>query len=536
MAEKLKEILSKIQGWWNNFTARQKTIIIAVAATVVFAFVIVIYAISRPQYTRLGTYANTAESSKVVKILDDAGITHKESNDALTIDVVADQLYQANLALGSAGMVSDRLTLSYSDFVNSSMSTTSADRENQWKLFKQEELRLMLETHKLVREAVVILNLPPQNGTLAAQQQEASASITLTLESNLSSSQAAGLARCVATSLGNATTANVTIMDSESNMLFAGGDDYTAAGPANSLLELKNQAEAMTANQLKRVLYGTKQYDNIEVTSHLDLDFSEYQRVKKEYYTTDGKEQGYYAHRSEFESSSTNEGGGVPGTDSNDGENLNTYVYPDYGNSEASQNETQTDYLLNEMSESTVSPAGGIKFESSSLAIAMIRYREYHEENVKAQGLLAGTTWEEFKEAHRNDEKLEVEPEYYQMAAMATGISADRITIIAYETPLFYDKEGFRVSGTDVLSIVMIILILGLLAFVILRSMVSRKENQEEEELSVESMLQSTSENMLESIDVEAKSDIRKLVEKFVDENPEAAASLLRNWLNEDWE
>ena len=27
----------------------------------------------------------------------------------------------------------------------------------------------------------------------------------------------------------------------------------------------------------------------------------------------------------------------------------------------------------------------------------------------------------------------------------------------------------------------------------------------------------------------------RKLIEKFVDENPEAAANLLRNWLNEDW-
>ena len=39
----------------------------------------------------------------------------------------------------------------------------------------------------------------------------------------------------------------------------------------------------------------------------------------------------------------------------------------------------------------------------------------------------------------------------------------------------------------------------------------------------------------LEDIDLEAKSETRKMVEKFVDENPEAAASLLRNWLNEDW-
>ena len=166
----------------------------------------------------------------------------------------------------------------------------------------------------------------------------------------------------------------------------------------------------------------------------------------------------------------------------------------------------------------------------------MIRFREYREESVRAQGLLDGTSWEEFKEANRADVKLEVEQEYYQMAANATGISADRITILAYESPLFYDKEGMNVTGTDVLSIVMIVLILGLLAFVVLRSMNFKKEVQDEEELSVESLLQSNPEDMLETIDVETKSDTRKLIEKFVDENPEAAASLLRNWLNEDWE
>ena len=63
----------------------------------------------------------------------------------------------------------------------------------------------------------------------------------------------------------------------------------------------------------------------------------------------------------------------------------------------------------------------------------------------------------------------------------------------------------------------------------------SRQEATEEEELSVESMLQSTPESVLEDIDVETKSETRKMIEKFVDDNPEAAANLLRNWLNEDW-
>ena len=51
----------------------------------------------------------------------------------------------------------------------------------------------------------------------------------------------------------------------------------------------------------------------------------------------------------------------------------------------------------------------------------------------------------------------------------------------------------------------------------------------------MEQLLQSAPEPEIENIDVETKSETRKMIEKFVDENPELAAALLRNWLNEDW-
>ena len=100
---------------------------------------------------------------------------------------------------------------------------------------------------------------------------------------------------------------------------------------------------------------------------------------------------------------------------------------------------------------------------------------------------------------------------------------------------MYIDAEGMAVTPTDILQIVLIVLILGLLAFVIIRSMRADKETVEEEEVSVESLLQSTQDSGLEDIEVEAKSETRKLIEKFVNENPEAAANLLRNWLQEDW-
>ena len=181
--------------------------------------------------------------------------------------------------------------------------------------------------------------------------------------------------------------------------------------------------------------------------------------------------------------------------------------------------------------------SGGINYEESSMGITMVSYRDYHEESVKRQGLLEGITWEEFKSNNEQDVKLEVDEDYYRLAANATGISQDRITIIAYESPRFFDKPGLSVSGTDILSIVMILLILGVLAFVVLRSMWTKKEAVEEqqEELPVESMLQSTPEAVVETFEVETKSEQRQMIEQFVDENPEAVASLLRNWLNEEW-
>ena len=49
-------------------------------------------------------------------------------------------------------------------------------------------------------------------------------------------------------------------------------------------------------------------------------------------------------------------------------------------------------------------------------------------------------------------------------------------------------------------------------------------------------MLETTQENMGdEDIELETKSEVRLMVEKFVDDNPDAAAQLLRNWLNEEW-
>ena len=175
-----------------------------------------------------------------------------------------------------------------------------------------------------------------------------------------------------------------------------------------------------------------------------------------------------------------------------------------------------------------------MNYANSSATITAVNYRVIKEEDAKTQGLLEGITWDEYKAANSEPQKLVVDEEFYSAVATATGMNVENITIMAYSRNEFIDKDDSMLMS-DIVSVVLIILILLLLGFVVLRSMKAKQEPAPEEELSLESLLQSTPETEIEDISLENKSETRLMIEKFVDENPEAAANLLRNWLNEDW-
>jgi flagellar M-ring protein FliF len=95
-------------------------------------------------------------------------------------------------------------------------------------------------------------------------------------------------------------------------------------------------------------------------------------------------------------------------------------------------------------------------------------------------------------------------------------------------------------SLSDILQIVLAVLIFALLGYVVFRSTRKTADEELEPELSVETLLESTQlsaeDEALDDIGYSEKSETRILIEKFVDENPEAVALLLRNWLNDEWE
>lgn len=534
MTDKLKELLGKVLEWWNKFTSKQKTIIIGVASATIFAFAILLWVFSQPKYSEeLRVCENTKEASEVIELLKGADIPYETSQDGLKISVLEKDLPTARLALGAAGIPSTGFGIN--DVTNGGFSTTESDKQKRYTVYKEDELETTIEMMDAIEYAKVKLTIPEQNGTLISTQEEASATVFIETSGDFTEENAAYLARAVATSLGNKTTNRITILSMSGALLFSGDSEMSVGGISSSQLSARQQQEAQVINSMKRVLLGTEQFNAVEAACTLDVDFSSVSSTNHEYGAPEGREEGMLVEENIYNSESTGSNGGVPGTDANETDDKTTYQYQDSANSSATESEENKKYAPNESIINKETPPGKINYANSSASATAIFYNVIREEDAKKQGLLDGITWEEYQAANSADEKITVDQEIYNLVANATGIDVSKITIIAYKKNQFIDSEGLGIGATDIISVVLILVILGLLGFVVMRSMKTDKEVETEEELSVETLLQSAPEMEIDDIGLETKSETRKMIEKFVDDNPEAAANLLRNWLNEDW-
>lgn len=532
MADRVKELLGKVLEWWNRFSAKQKTFIICAAAGVILALAIVVSVLTRPQYIVLLNCESTKEAAEVTELLEGESLDYKVSDDGLQIKINKKQQSQASLVLGANDIQST--TYSIDNVTNGGFSTTESDKQKRYEKYLEERLANdMIARFDSVKSARVDLYIPEQTGTLIQAEQESSVWVVLELEGDdFTKDTAAGLAKALKTAVGNKTAENIVIMDTAGNMLFSGDDSYSASGSASSQLDAKAQWETRIKNEVRQVLLGTNQFDRVEVAMKLDVDFSSSRVTDHEYYVPDGNTQGYLASARTYSSTAENGTGEVPGTDSN-GEV--EYEYRDNDQSSSEVNEEEYKYLPGErITEKDVQP-GVINYENSTISLTAISMNMVRQEDIKAQGLLDGVSWEEYKIANAGRTQIEIPDDLVDVVSKASGIPTENIAIVAYSENVFFDKEGLNVSASDVIQILLIVVILGLLAFVVLRSMRGEKGEEQPEELSVEKLLQSQPEVEIEDINTEQMSETRRMVEKFVEENPEAAANLLRNWLNEDW-
>lgn len=531
MAERLKQIPKQLLEFWKKYTAKQKTILISVVGVIIIAFVILIIITGRVEYGELTITETTEEASKVIDLLKSEGIAYQLGSDKVTVSVDLKRYSDAVLLLASNDMPSTGITVD--ELLANSLSTTNSDRNLKLNLYLQNQLRRYIKTMEGVIEAEVYYIPVDDTNSILNNQKETSASVLLTVDGNFRKETAKTIAEVVASVIGNKNTNSIRVADQNGNLLFGGAQDLYSAYASSK----EEYRELLRNTFINNIYMGfiKSGYDDVVIMPNLVLDFTEVTELYKEHLPVEGGEQGVYSHSYTYTSENVGySGGGVPGTSSND---ETDYMLEDSSGSTGSVRIEEYDFLPNERTTNIKYEVGAVIPEQSSVSIVVRDFKTRTEEQLEAEGLLDEMTFDEYVSANSEGIRREVNPELISMVSLATGISEENIQIIAIEQPVYIPKVVEIKEWTDYLQIILTVLIVALLLFVVFKGFGPVEVTELEPELSVEQLLATTKENQsVDEIDFNEVSEVRKMIEKFVDEKPDAVAQLLRNWLNEDWD
>ena len=534
MADRIKQIPQKLLEIWKNWSVKQRIIIVSLIVAFIAVVGILAFVLTRPKYQVLVTCDDYTEMNSVTSLLSENN--HKYKIDNMVVSVNEKELTACKMLLATEDIQSDGYT--FEDAMKRSFTTTDSDSTKQYAHYLETKLASDLEDMDGVKSASVTINMPEKTNSFYQAASDATVAVKLTTTKDIGDDTAESMASLLAMAVGNDSTKSITIIDNKGNTLFNGaaGNSSTSGVGMNDKLKYKSQIEATTSSSLLRNILSTGLYDDAVITLNYSLDWNTVNTIAKEYTAQDGREEGLYSHSYQQSSTGTNGASGTPGTASNSG---TTYDVSDGTTSTSTYTVNEYDYLPNELVTTTNTDPGAIVMADSTIAVTLIQDVTYEEEQAQKLGYLNGTDWETFKSQNSQPVMLTVDPTWTDIISKGTGIAPANISVVAYQKNSFVDKASTNIlkQASFWIQLVLAAAILGLLIFVIIRSARPLTVEEKEPELSVEEMLASTRENQasVDDIDLQEKSETRKAIEKFVDENPEAVALLLRNWLNEDW-
>lgn len=534
MPEFLANFSNQITEYWGRFNRRQKIQIISIFAGGLIALVVLTLILSRPTFVVYGTDISTADMNTITQTLTDNNIRYEIDDNATTLSVESGQFQNVKLLLGAQGLLSSE-GFTYIDAFNNSFTTTSDERDIKLQLAAENELNDTLELLASVESASIKFVLSDEKTYVFEEDKEASASLMIKPSGDMNSEQAYDIASWISSVVPNLSLENIKIMNTEtSKLLFNGTTAGNAIGGVNSYMEIQSLAEEKYEQNLQMLLLSSTEFDDATVSANLQLDFDDVS-VEEEKNTIPQDADGPLMTEIYIYSSTgtSTDGSGVPGTDSND---ATTYVVDNAGGSDSTVDINESSGVVDRTVTRTVKAKGIILHDDSSMGVVLNKYQYYYEETLESEGALTDLTWEQFQQANNTKTAIEVDD---QILAFITNTSKiNDVSILAYEVPIFIDQEVVTNEVADYIPVIIIVLMIAMLGYAVYRGTEPVEVTEIEPELSVEEMLATTSKvsDELDAIEMNDKSEARVQIERFVDENPEAVAQLLRNWLNEDWE
>ncbi len=512
----LNKISPKLGEIWEKLSPSRRLTFMIGIALLIGSLVLVVSTVRVGDYTILFSDLDPADAGEIINALKEDQIPYRLSANGRSVLVPDNLVYETRIKLASAGMPRGGV-VGFELFKNNSLGTTDFERKIQYNMALQGELTRTIREMREVADARVHI-VQPERSLFVAEERPATASVLLRLRpyAQLSQGQVRGIAHLVASSVDGLEPENVTILDSDGNIL-SQNIHLSNNMPINSdmitaQLALAEAVEQKLADGVSTMLERVFGFGKAVVRVNADLNF-EYRELSAETFKPILDESGLI--RSEQSYSETYTGGpqaiGIPGITSN----IPTYEAPsENSNSSYSKQDVTRNYELNKVNERTIVPPGSI----NRLTVA-----------VWLDGALAPEQLIRVRSAVES----------------AVGYSAsrgDQITIesLTFERPVFeeYDVVSVPTAWEKAVAIwpyiVAILVLGGVVLFVILRK---RKAEPQSTETDLNALLEQAKaelgEEML-TVEDSASKRLEDRLRDFASQKPHEAAKLIRTWLMED--
>lgn len=526
----LANLWKQVSEFWQGLEKSQKSRLYITSAVIVVAVTISMFLLTKPNYITIINNADQKQVGEMTAILDQNGIAHKENSNGTSISVNMKDNSKAQIALAQNGYPKDGMT--FEDAISKiGITTTQDDKKKIWHEQQVSDLASKVKMIEGVEDAAVSLALPEKSIIYTQDEKETKPTAYVMVKSNskLSQKQVQGIVMLVARSVEGLDPVNVTVADGNGIILNQSSADGSSVDIVSSQEDMRIKRENALEQKVLNY-FSVGQFDNfdtIRVVANVTLDFNTEKSQTKTLTNPQGMDGGAVISSDiKDEKVTGGSASGVPGTNTNPGTtNSPSYQIGINNNQNYTNKEEKKNFEYDQTVSDREKATGKMVPDESSMAISLWYGNKVKDDTKIDNNFITQIT---------------------QAASTATGIPVKNISVNKLKMA---SMEATKTPVTDVvrqmisdygLFALMLFLIIGMLVIAF-----PRKKRESKLQLSAANMdaafaspkfVVPEAEEPIPEIEVEERSEIKKQLEKFVKQKPDAVAQLLRNWLSDEWD
>ncbi len=283
----LGNLLNGLVEIWKTIGIPQKVSIVLVMLVTIFAIGGVVYMGSRPDWQILESDMTRETAAKVHDIAKDAGVEVKLMDSGRTIMVPSKEVYSLRLRIASEGIKVDKdNTVGWDIFDNTSLAMTELQQQVAKQRAQQGELEKMISKMPGIVSAKVMLT-PPKKRAFRKDNASIKASVLLNMGrgATIPMSQANTIRYLVSSAISGLEPNNVNISDSNGRLLAKPLtlDEIASGGSAGNQIEYKTKFENKIKQKVEDLLAFSVGANNVVAMVSCDVDFDTVDKVIEDY-------------------------------------------------------------------------------------------------------------------------------------------------------------------------------------------------------------------------------------------------------------